>query len=161
MQVETVPALAALTAAGISEATRDTLATRAISHLGENLDELIASSESLAGTPALAHDTIAYYQSAADATVAEAVGAENVQAFYDFARLPENAAELKRSLVQHFYTHRTDAYGPLLERFLRLNEPTAAATRAAGIKTFGRNDEMIVIGGISMTRKVAARAGLI
>jgi hypothetical protein len=128
--------------------------------MGSNLDELIASSEPLSGTPALAHDAIAYYQTAADATVGEAIGAENVQDFYTWAKL-NHGAEIKRAMVQQYHTHRTDAYAPLLERYLRQNEPSAAATRATGLQTFGKGDELITIDGQTMTRKVAARAGLI
>lgn len=159
-QVEVTPALAALDAAGINENTRDTLATRAISHLGENLDELIASSEPLSGTPALAHDAIAYYQTAADATVGEAVGVQNVQDFYTWAKA-NHGAELKRAAIQQYHTRRTDAYAPLLELYLRQNEPSAAATRAAGVRTFGKDDELVTIAGQTMTRKVAARSGLL
>jgi hypothetical protein len=128
--------------------------------MGENLDAIIASSEPLSGTPALAHDAIAYYQTAADATVGEAVGAENVQDFYTWAK-QNHGSELKRAAIQQYHTHRTDAYAPLLERYLRQNEPSAAATRAAGLTTFGKDDELVTIGGLTMTRKVAARSGLL
>ncbi len=165
MQVETVPALAALTAAGLSETARDTIATRAITQLGDTIENIIekasqASPDVLAGNPSLITDTVAYYQSAADSAVGAAIGAENVDDFYAWAKL-NHGAEIKRAMVQQYHTHRTDAYAPLLERYLRQNEPSAAATRAAGLQTFGKGDELVTIDGITATRKALARAGLI
>lgn len=105
---------------------------------------------------------VAGFQVQADAAVIKA-GAEP-SAFYDWAKA--NAKEaLNTAMRAHAASRSPSVYAPLIEKYLRAVPPTGEALQQAGIKTHratGKGGaEMVVVNGMQMTSRVAARLGFI
>jgi hypothetical protein len=106
-----------------------------------------------------AQAALAHYQQAADAAVS-ALGVEPAD-LWTWAQ-EHHAAELRDAVVAHYTTRDPAVYATLAQRYLLSVAPDAATMKAGGLDTTTRDgQDMVTIGGLTLTAKAAARAGLI
>ncbi|MEK6366626.1 MAG: hypothetical protein V4803_30840 [Burkholderia gladioli] len=100
----------------------------------------------------------AYQTQADDYLTRNGLGAEELPAFYAWAKQSGNKAALTAAIQQQAYGRDMSGYKPLITSFMQSVAPTLSALDANG---YERKGNLVLIDGKWMDVKAAARAGLI
>ena len=99
------------------------------------------------------------FQTQADATLSK-LGVDT-ESFYEFLR-EEHPDKLKQAIQHHYWTRNPSVWKSLVPLYRKSVMPTDEALIGAGYEVGKREGESVInIGGIQMTVKSAAKAGLI